>query len=61
MNKVLILVLFAFQMNAQDTITFPKIDLYKRNIVEITYGKPLGQLADKYESSINSAFYMRTE
>lgn len=61
MNKVLILVLFAFKMNAQDTITFPKIDLYKRNIIEISYGKPLGQLSGKYESSINSAFYMRTK
>ena len=61
MNKVLILVFLAFKMNAQDTITFPKIDLYKRNIVEVSYGKPLGQLSDKYESSINSAFYMRTK
>ena len=61
MNKVVILVFFAFKMNAQDTITFPKIDLYKRNIVEVSYGKPLGQLSDKYESAINSAFYMRTK
>ena len=61
MNKILILVLFAFKMSAQDTIIFPKIDLYKRNIVEISYGIPLGQLSDKYQSSINSAFYMRTK
>ena len=61
MNKVVILVFFAFKMNAQDTITFPKVDLYKRNIVEVSYGKPLGQLSDKYESAINSAFYMRTK
>lgn len=61
MNKVLFFVLLAFQMKAQDTIVFPKIDLYKRNIVEVSYGIPLGQLADKYQSSINTAFYMRTK
>ena len=56
MNKMLFLVLIAFEMNAQDTIVFPKIDLYKRNIIEVSYGIPLGALADKYESSINTAF-----
>ncbi|RKS25807.1 hypothetical protein CLV94_0851 [Flavobacterium endophyticum] len=61
MNKMLFLVLIAFEMNAQDTIVFPKIDLYKRNIIEESYGIPLGALADKYESSINTAFYMRTK
>ncbi|GAB3711106.1 hypothetical protein [Flavobacterium koreense] len=61
MNKMMFLVLIAFKMNAQDTIVFPKIDLYKRNIIEVSYGKPLGQLSDKYESSINTAFYMRTK
>jgi hypothetical protein len=38
MNKMLFLVLIAFQMSAQDTIVFPKVDLYKRNIVEVSYG-----------------------
>lgn len=61
MNKMLFLVLVAFQMNAQDTIVFPKVDLYKRNIVEVSYGTPLGALADKYENSINTAYYMRTK
>lgn len=61
MNKMLFLVLIAFEMNAQDTIVFPQIDLYKRNIIEVSYGIPLGALADKYESSINTAFYMRTK
>ncbi|MES2544925.1 MAG: hypothetical protein V4548_08565 [Bacteroidota bacterium] len=61
MNKLLFFVLIAVNMNAQDTIVFPKIDLYKRNIVEISYGIPLGKLSNKYESSINSAFYMRTK
>jgi hypothetical protein len=62
MNKIIIfLVLMVFKMNAQDTIVFPKIDLYKRNIIEISYGKPLGELSSKYESSINIAFYMRTK
>lgn len=61
MNKMILLVLIAFNMNAQDTIVFPKIDLYKRNILEISYGIPLGNLSDKYESSINTAFYMRTK
>jgi len=61
MNKVIFLVLIAFNMNAQDTIVFPKIDLYKRNILEVSYGIPLGALADKYESSINTGFYMRTK
>ncbi len=55
------MVLIAFQMNAQDTIVYPKIDLYKRNIVEVSFGIPLGQLSDKYESSITTAFYMRTK
>jgi hypothetical protein len=61
MKKILFLVLIAFEMNAQDTIIIPKIDLYKRNILEVSYGKPLGSLSDKYESSINTAFYMRTK
>lgn len=61
MNKVIFLVLIAFNMNAQDTIVFPKIDLYKRNILEVSYGIPLGALSDKYESSINTGFYMRTK
>lgn len=61
MSKVIFLVLIAFEMNAQDTIVFPKIDLYKRNILEISYGMPFGALDDKYESSINTAFYMRTK
>ncbi|HEX8574835.1 MAG TPA: hypothetical protein VF677_00930 [Flavobacterium sp.] len=61
MNKLVFLVLLALKMNAQDTIVFPKIDLYKRNILEVSYGIPLGKLANKYESSINTAFYMRTK
>ncbi len=61
MNKLLFFVLMAFQMNAQDTIVFPKIDLYKRNILDVSYGIPLGNLSDKYQSSINTAFYMRTK
>jgi hypothetical protein len=61
MKKILFFVLIAFEMNAQDTIVSPKIDLYKRNILELSYGMPLGNLSDKYESSINTAFYMRTK
>jgi hypothetical protein len=61
MNKILFFVLIALKMNAQDTIVFPKIDLYKRNIIEVSIGKPLGQLSNKYESAINTAFYMRTK
>ena len=61
MNKVLFFVLFAFQLQAQDTIVFPKIDAFKRNVLEVSYGKPLGNLANKYESSITTAFYMRTK
>ena len=61
MNKLLLFVLFAFQLQAQDTIVFPKVDIFKRNILEVSYGKPMGNLADKYESSITTAFYMRTK
>lgn len=61
MKKVIILILVAFKMNAQDTIVFPKVDLYKRNILELSIGFPLGQLSNKYEKSINTAFYMRTK
>lgn len=61
MNKLFLFVLFAFQLQAQDTIVFPKVDIFKRNILEVSYGKPMGNLADKYESSITSAFYMRTK
>ncbi|WP_445716965.1 hypothetical protein [Flavobacterium sp.] len=61
MSRFLFLVLFALQINAQDTIVFPKIDVFKRNILEVSYGKPLGDLANKYESSITTAFYMRTK
>lgn len=35
MNKIVFFVLIAFKMNAQDTIVFPKIDLFKRNIVKL--------------------------
>jgi hypothetical protein len=61
MRKILLLTLIVFKMNAQDTITFPKIDMYKRNIIELSYGVPLGNLSNKYKSSINTAFYMRTK
>jgi hypothetical protein len=61
MSKFLFLVLFALQINAQDTIFFPKVDVFKRNVLEVSYGKPLGDLANKYESSITTAFYMRTK
>ena len=61
MNKLIFIVLFAFKLQAQDTIVFPKIDVFKRNILEISYGKPIGNLSDKYESSITTAFYMRTK
>ncbi|AWA28829.1 hypothetical protein HYN48_01275 [Flavobacterium magnum] len=61
MNKVLLLCLVAVRMTAQDTIVFPKIDLYKRNIVEVSYVKPLGSLSDKYEGAVSTGFYMRTK
>lgn len=61
MNKVLFLMFFALQMQAQDTIVFPKIDAFQRNIIEVSYGIPLGDLANKYESSINTACYFRTK
>lgn len=61
MNKLLLFVLFALQIQAQDTIVFPKVDVFKRNILEVSYGQPLGALSDKYESSITTAFYMRTK
>ena len=32
MNKLLLFVLFAFQLQAQDTIVFPKVDIFKRTI-----------------------------
>ena len=35
MNKILFFVLFAFQLQAQDTIVFPKIDAFKRNVLEV--------------------------
>ena len=38
MSKFLFLVLFALQINAQDTIVFPKVDVFKRNILEVSYG-----------------------
>lgn len=61
MNKVILFVLLAFQVHAQDTIFVPKVDVFKRNIIEISFGKPLGELTDKYESSITTAYYMRTK
>ena len=61
MNKLLFFVLIALKMNAQDTIVFPKIDTYKRNIIEVGIGKPLGNLSNKYDNSINTGFYMRTK
>ena len=60
MNKLLIFVLFAFQLQAQDTIVF-KSRCFKRNILEVSYGQPFGALSDKYENSITTAFYMRTK
>ena len=61
MNKLLVLLFMCSSVWAQDTIVFPKIDAFKRNILEVSYGKPLGNLASKYESSITTAFYMRTK
>lgn len=61
MNKLLVLFFMSGSICAQDTIVFPKIDIFKRNIIEVSYGKPIGDLADKYESSITTAYYMRTK
>ena len=61
MNKLIVLLFMCGSVWAQDTIIFPKIDAFKRNILEVSYGKPLGNLASKYESSITTAFYMRTK
>ncbi|EAZ95600.1 hypothetical protein FBBAL38_07860 [Flavobacteria bacterium BAL38] len=61
MKKSIILFFICCSVWAQDTIVFPKIDAFKRNILEVSYGKPLGNLANKYESSITTAFYMRTK
>lgn len=61
MNKVIFFVLFVLKLQAQDTIVFPKVDFFKRNIIEVSYGIPLGDLAIKYQSSINSACYFRTK
>lgn len=61
MNKLLFIVFVCGSVAAQDTIVIPKIDVFKRNIIELSYGIPLGELSDKYESSINTAFYVRTK
>lgn len=61
MNKLLFIVFTCGSVAAQDTIVIPKIDVFKRNIIELSYGIPLGELSDKYESSINTAFYVRTK
>ena len=61
MNKLLFIVFVCGSVAAQDTIVIPKIDVFKRNIIELSYGVPLGELSDKYESSINTAFYVRTK
>lgn len=61
MNKLIILLFVCGSIYAQDTIIFPKIDIFKRNILEVSYGIPLGALSNKYESSITTAFYMRTK
>lgn len=61
MKKLLFFTLFVLQVNAQDTIVFPKIDLFKRNIVEVGYGVPLGNLSNKYEASIATGIYFRTK
>ncbi|MCU0351288.1 MAG: hypothetical protein MUF43_10750 [Flavobacterium sp.] len=61
MNKFLFLLLFVFQMNAQDTIVFPKVDAFKRNILEVSYGKPLGALSNKYDFAVTTSFFMRTK
>ncbi|WP_130735436.1 hypothetical protein [Flavobacterium sp. J27] len=61
MKKLLFFILFVLQVNAQDTIVFPKIDLFKRNIIEVSYGIPLGNLSNKYEASITTGLYFRTK
>ena len=61
MNKFLFLLLFVFQMNAQDNIVFPKVDAFKRNILEVSYGKPLGALSNKYDVAVTTSFFMRTK
>lgn len=57
----LFFILLVFKLQAQDTIVFPKVDVFKRNILEVSFGKPLGNLENKYESSITTAFFMRTK
>lgn len=61
MSKLVLMLFFIANVQAQDTIVFPKVDLFKRNIIEVSNGMPLGKLKDKYENSINSAVYFRTK
>lgn len=61
MNKIFFLLCLCFKLQAQDTIVFPKIDLYKRNIIEISYEMPLGTLSNKYQNAIKSGVYFRTK
>lgn len=61
MNKLLLVLIVVLRVHAQDTIVYPKVDLFKRNILEVSHGIPLGELKDKYENSINTAIYFRTK
>jgi hypothetical protein len=59
--KKLLLILFAFTCKAQDTLVFTKPDLFKRNYLEIGFGKPQNDLSNKYESSLNIGYWVRNK
>jgi hypothetical protein len=59
--KNLLLLLVVFNCKAQDTLVFIKPDLFKRNYIEIGYGKPQGELQNKYEGSFNVGYWVRNK
>lgn len=59
--KKILLILVVFNCNAQDTLVFKKPDLFRRNYIEIGYGKPQNQLSNKYEKTINIGYWVRNK
>jgi len=62
MKKIVLLILLvSLPMFSQDTIQFPKVDDFRRMYLEVGFSKPLGELSDKYDKSLNAGIWFRNK
>jgi hypothetical protein len=60
MKKILLVVIFGFQLSqAQDTIFVKSPDTFRRNYVEIGFNYPQGNLSNKFVHGVEVGYWLR--